>query len=650
MQVATIQTPSFPMFLLGTENSERFSAEIDLLEEILDRRQLSAVFQPIIDFRTHSYIAFEGLIRGPENTPLHSPKKLFETAELAGLRKKLEKACRETIFRSFAKLQLPGKLFVNSSPDCLEDEFFLNGGTMELLRQIDLSPNRIVIEITENQRIKNYPDIHRVLTHYRDMGYQIAIDDLGEGFSNLRMWSEIQPEYVKIDRHFIDGIAEDKFKHHFVKAMQNLAESCAAHIVAEGIENEADCLAIRDLGIAYGQGYLIARPAAQPESLPNKKIIDVINKCGIIVFPAGAVPTGNITVRSLIRTIEPVSPETKNDVVYQRFENDPDLMSMPVVSNGAPLGLINRHDIFDHMARPYHRELFGKKSCVQFMDSMPLCIDQSSTVQEAALIVSRSARHHIYDGFIITRDGQYLGTGSAHDLMDIITQMQIQAARYANPLTQLPGNVPINEHIDRLLENRIRFHACYFDIDRFKPFNDVFGYRKGDDIIVLLAQTLTEAINPLSDFCGHIGGDDFMILFQSPDWEERCREILRIFDQRVLSLVDTETRKANGYFAENRRGQTVFYPLPSLSIGATLVLPDTFESHREISAAAAEAKKNAKKTPGSCLFIERRQTNPLANREIDRDSTPAATITDAPRDGNRNESLFTGRFAGQEMA
>ena len=510
--------------------------------------------------------------------------------------KKLEQACRETVFRTFAKLQLPGKLFVNSSPDCLEDEFFLNGGTLELLRQTGLSPNRIVIEITENQRIKNYPNIHRVLRHYRDMGYQIAIDDLGEGFSNLRLWSEIQPDYVKIDRHFIDGIAEDKFKHHFVKAMQNLAESCSAHIVAEGIEDEADCLAIRDLGIAFGQGFLIAKPASQPETLPNEEIIGIINKREIIVFPAGAIPTGNITVRSLIRPVEPVSPGAFNDIVYQRFENDPELMSMPVVANGTPLGLINRHDMVDRMARPYRRELFGRKSCVQFMDTMPRCIDQSSTVQEAALIVSRSARHHIYDGFIITRDGQYLGTGSAHDLMDMITQMQIQAARYANPLTQLPGNVPINEHIDRLLENRINFHACYFDIDRFKAFNDVFGYRKGDDIIVLLAKTLSEIVNPLADFCGHIGGDDFMVLFQSPDWDERCREALRLFDQGVMNLVDDKTRNSKGYFAENRRGQTVFYPLPSLSIGATQVIPDAFDSHREISAAAAEAKKRQEDT------------------------------------------------------
>ena len=417
---------------------------------------MTAVFQPIIDFRIHSYIAFEGLIRGPANTPLHAPKELFAAAERHGLRRKLERACRETVFRAFAKLHLPGKLFINSSPDCLDDELFFNGGTLDLLHQIGISPSRVVIELTENQRINDYPDIHRALAHYRSLGYQIAIDDLGEGFANLRMWSEIQPDYVKIDRHFIDGIAEDKLKHHFVKAMQNLAESCSAKIVAEGIENAADCLAVRDLGIAFGQGFLIARPAADPRTLPNEEIIGIIKQRGIVVFPTALAPSGTVTVRRLIRPVEPASPQTLNDEVYQRFDADPDLLSMPVVAHGAPLGLINRHELVDRMARPYRRELFGRKSCTHFMDPMPLCIDEDSTVQEAGLIVSRSARRHIYDGFMVTRNGEYLGIGSAHDLMGMITEMQIQAARYANPLTLLPGNVPINEHIERLLVRRIR--------------------------------------------------------------------------------------------------------------------------------------------------------------------------------------------------
>ncbi len=605
--MALAYAPSFPPSPIELPVDGWHPKETWLFHELIEKSRLSAVFQPIIDFRNLSYIAFEGLIRGPKNSPLHTPKSLFAVADRLGARRTLERACRETIFRDFARLNLPGKLFINSSPDCLEDESFLDSGT-DYLARLGLNPTRVVIEITENQQIDNFPGIHRATTQLREQGYQIAIDDLGEGFANLRMWSEIHPDYVKIDRHFIDGIAEDSLKHHFVKAMQSLAESCSATIVAEGIESEADCLAVRDLGIACGQGYLIATPVSDPRKSPSEKLVQTIKQKNIIVFPNASTLAGNTTVRRLTTAVEPVPPETQNDDVYRRFDDNPELMSMPVVSDGTPIGLINRHEMVDRMARPFHRELYGRKPCVQFMDPSPLCIDETATIQDAALIVSRSARRHIYDGFIVTRDGRYSGIGSAHDLMGMITEMQIQAARYANPLTQLPGSVPINEHIDRLLERRVGFHACYFDIDCFKPFNDVFGYRKGDDIIVLLARILTDIINPQADFCGHIGGDDFMVLFQSADWENRCREALQRFDVRIQEFVSPELLTDNGYFAENRRGQMDFHTLPCLSIGAVHIPGnEMFESHREVSAAAAEAKKNAKKTIGSSLFIERRK-------------------------------------------
>jgi EAL domain-containing protein (putative c-di-GMP-specific phosphodiesterase class I)/GGDEF domain-containing protein len=588
-------------------NGDLCAGEGELLRAFISMDMLSAAFQPIMDFKAHAYIAFEGLIRGPENTPYHAPQELFAAAERHGLRLELERACRETVFRAFARSQLPGKLFINASPDSLDDEVFRNGGTLDLLRQLGISPSRVVIELTENQRISDFPAIHQTLSHYRSLGYQIAIDDLGEGFANLRMWSEVKPEYVKIDRHFINGIADDHLKFQFVKAMQSLAETCSARIIAEGIENEADCLAVRDLGIACGQGYLIAMPTAAPRPIPAESMVSILRRRRISVFPNGSAQNGKVTVRSLARAIAPLTADTHNELVYRRFEAEPELISLPVVVDGVPLGLINRHALIDRFARPFRRELYGRKPCAQFMDPLPLIINEDATVQEAGLLISRSAHHHLYDGFIVTDKGQYLGVGSAHDLMGMITEMQIQAARYANPLTHLPGNVPINEHIDRLLEQHIAFSACYFDIDHFKPFNDKYGYRKGDDIIQLVAQIARDIADPHSDFIGHIGGDDFMLLFQSNDWEARCARALRLFDQGIAHILPPEDLHNGQYLGENRRGETVFYSAPTLSIGALQVFAGDFDSHQAISAVAASAKKHAKKMPGSSLFIERRR-------------------------------------------
>lgn len=580
--------------------------EADILLELIREGRLTPVFQPILDYRGQSYMGFEGLIRGPADSPLHTPAALFELARRLDLTMELERACRIAIFRAFAQLNLPGNLFVNVSPGCLKDPEFRNGETQGLLRELGLSPSRIIIELTENQQIEDFADLHDALMHYRGQGYRIAIDDLGEGFSNLRLWSELRPEYVKIDRHFIQGIADDALKFKLVSSMHEIAETCGAFIIAEGIETEADFTTVRDLGIACGQGFFIARPAATPRTLPESDALAALNNRQIAIFP-NAGGAGGSTARALSHFIEPIAPDACNDMVYQRFEDNPELHVLPVVHRGQPLGLINRHNLIDRFARPFRRELYGKKPCTLFMDPAPLVVDQNLSVQEVGLMIARAAKHYLYDGFVITDQGSYVGVGSGQDLMAMITEMQISAARYANPLTQLPGNVPINEHAERLLESQTAFAACYFDIDNFKPFNDAYGYRKGDDVIQMLGLLMAEVADPRLDFIGHIGGDDFIILFQSPDWEERCARALRLFDQRMPALVAPEDLDRGGFVGEDRKGRTVFNPLPSLSIGALRVEPGLFSSHHEVAAAASMAKKQAKRQAGSTLFIERRR-------------------------------------------
>ncbi len=184
--------------------------------------------------------------------------------------------------------------------------------------------------------------------------------------------------------------------------------------------------------------------------------------------------------------------------------------------------------------------------------------------------------------------------------------MQLEAARYANPLTLLPGNVPINEHIGRLLQADTPFVACYCDLDHFKPFNDTYSYRKGDEMIQLTGRVLSWACDPKLDFIGHIGGDDFILLMQSRDWQARCEQALRSFEQAASLMFREEHLAAGGYTSEGRDGTVKFHPLSSLSIGAIKIEPGQFPSHHEVSAAMTDAKKMAKKIQGNSIFVEQR--------------------------------------------
>jgi diguanylate cyclase (GGDEF)-like protein len=589
------------------------------LLRIMAEGALYPVFQPILDFRLRAILGYEALIRGPDNSPLHRPDRLFAAAAEHGLQLDLEHACREVSMRSFAAQCLAGRLFLNVTPGCLLDPRLMNGDTRDLLAELGITPNRIVLELTENQQITDMPGIQEALLHYRGRGFQIAIDDLGEGFANLRMWSELRPEFVKIDKHFIHGIADDRIKYHFVRAMLDLAEICNASLVAEGIERSEDFICIRDMGIACGQGYFIALPESRPIRQLAGQTLAALDQQSFSLSPMTGGPGKLPTARTLARPIEPVAMHASNVSVIARFEADPALDVLPVVQGTQPVGMINRHSMIDRFARPFRKELFGRKSCELFMDHAPLVVDQHASIQELAMMLSLAPKHYLYDGFIVTAQGKYIGVGSSHDLMGTITEMQISAARYANPLTQLPGNVPINEYVDRMLEAGHSFVAAYIDIDNFKPYNDAFGYRRGDDVIQTLARLICEACDQQLDFVGHIGGDDFFVVFRGADWEMRCWQIIGSFNLAMGSMLGVEERLRGGYMAENRRGELSFQVLPTLSIGAVKVGAGDCDSHREVAAAASAAKKQAKKKArdaaseplGGSLFVERRRIGSL---------------------------------------
>jgi GGDEF domain-containing protein len=118
---------------------------------------------------------------------------------------------------------------------------------------------------------------------------------------------------------------------------------------------------------------------------------------------------------------------------------------------------------------------------------------------------------------------------------------------------------------------------------------------------------MSQQCDPERDFIGHIGGDDFIVLFQSMDWEHRCRMALEQFALHVPTLLSEEDRARGGLMSEDRRGEETFFPFPTLSIGAVVVHTNELTSHLEVSAAAADAKKQAKRIAGNSLFTERRR-------------------------------------------
>lgn len=276
--------PDDTIACIATTESSR--SEIFLqLTQIIEHRQLIPNFQPVISMTTGEIFAYEGLIRGPSSSSLHSPLSLFRAAGQFGLLLEVERLCRQVTLEAFMRQKLRGKLFLNVSPECLLDSNFKNGETLDYMRSLGLEPQRVVIELTENQPTYDYSLLLEAVRHYRSMGLEIAIDDLGEGFSSLRLWFELRPEYVKVDRHFIQNINQDPIKLQFVRSIQQIAENSNTQIIAEGIETHAEFMIVKDLGVLFGQGYYIARPNANPATIVSADAANSLQHNGISVYP-----------------------------------------------------------------------------------------------------------------------------------------------------------------------------------------------------------------------------------------------------------------------------------------------------------------------------------------------------------------------------
>ncbi|MET1077447.1 MAG: bifunctional diguanylate cyclase/phosphodiesterase [Pseudomonas sp.] len=572
--------------------------QLHALGQILASGDLHSLFQPIVSLAERRILGYEALTRGPSNSSLHSPIPLFAIARSAGRLSELELACRQSACRRFGELQLEGKLFLNVSPESLLEPAHQPGRTLKLLRQFAIEPSRVVIELTEQTPIEDFDLLDTALHHYRAMGFSIALDDLGAGYSSLRLWSELRPDYVKIDRHFIEGIHQDAVKREFVGSILQMAKASRAQVIAEGIEQLEELQLLSEMGVDLVQGYLLSRPLEQPPR-EAQSLLPVPQRLPVLTPPGE-------DLQALLLACPVVEQNCCIAEVLELFRTQANLNSLAVLnSSGQPVGIVHHHALSAALLKPFATDLFARKPISRLMSRDFLAVECGQSLQQVSRLLTSRARQRIEEDFIITRDGGYQGLGRVIDVLKLITEQKIQQARHANPLTALPGNVPIQQCLERLLEQRLDAVICYVDIDNFKPFNDLYGYAKGDEVLLCLAQCLNERIDSNRDFVGHIGGDDFMLVLASPDWRGRLHFLLENFQSQCRRFYRTEHLEA-GYFTEyNRQGQRQEFALLSLSLGVVKLDSGTgarFDA-AQLAALASEAKRQAKRVPGYSLHL-----------------------------------------------
>lgn len=242
----------------------RRESERQELSRILEQQLLYPHFQPIMNLDTGGVLGYEALIRGPEGSLLHRPAALFDAALRLGRQLELERLCRLRSLEVFAGMGTDALLFLNVSAAWLASPEHRPGFTVDLLQQLGIPMEQVVIELSEQHPFDARGLSRRAVEYYRRMGFRIAIDDLGTGYSDLKLWSELQPEFVKIDRHFIRGLGADPIKREFVRSIARIGRGLGCLVLAEGIEQMNELRTLQAMGVPFGQGFLLGYPAANP--------------------------------------------------------------------------------------------------------------------------------------------------------------------------------------------------------------------------------------------------------------------------------------------------------------------------------------------------------------------------------------------------
>lgn len=592
----------------GKEKSAGCEICADTLKEMLavPAEGLLVRFRPIADLDAGGILGHLASIHGAPDKLLCSPARLLSVARHLGKSGELFRSYASLVMHRFVAHRGEGHLLLplfhvpeelgEQTAEILVQAAGEAGLPRERLIAIHLGVGALEGEPLERAR--------RAAQALKERGLAVAAGIFSCPRSEALLWEQLSPEYQLIE----DGILEN-YEPNLLR-ISPYADLIATHaargrrIIALGVDSLIMLKVLQGMQIAGVGGSFIGKPV----SIPTRTLSAAAHKA-IAEKAAGGSERrngGTHVLEKMLQTIPPVTPETQAEDVFALFERNPDLRAVAVVRDDTPIGLISRYDMVDNMARPYRHELYGRKPCTRFMDTEPLAVDIHLPLSELSEVVVHAHPRHLISGFIITDAGKYLGIGSVQDLVREVTAMQMEAAKYANPLTQLPGNVPINQHIDNLLAAKEYCAIAYCDLDHFKPFNDVYGYARGDDVIRLTARVLTEVCDPEIDFVGHVGGDDFVLVFRSPDWQARCERALRMFGEEILGFFSRDDIERGGYVTENRKGVPEFHALTALSIGVVEAKPGMFRSHLEVSVVAAEVKKKAKGIKGNSLYVNQR--------------------------------------------
>lgn len=230
------------------------------LQEIIEAGDIRTFVHPVLNLETFEVIGYEALSRGPEASEFERPDKLFKIAYDSDLVLRLERLCRKRALETARSLPAGRLMFINVEPEAVADPELRDVMFSSLVAQTELSPSRVVLEITERTAITDFAAFRSTLEYLRMLGFSVAVDDAGAGYGSLQCLAEVHPEWLKIDISLVRGVDTDEVRYQLIDSLVTFANRMDVKLIAEGIETMGELEALRKLGVTYGQGFLFSLP------------------------------------------------------------------------------------------------------------------------------------------------------------------------------------------------------------------------------------------------------------------------------------------------------------------------------------------------------------------------------------------------------
>ncbi len=573
-----------------------------LLEAI--RREVYFVYQPIVSAYSGLCFGYEATPQGQDRLGFPTFAALFEHARQSGGLSSLTLLLREKAARDFGRFSVRGeRLLLNLDRTLLVSADDTPRRTAEICTGAGLSPTAVCFAVSETmlspQDGLDRRVIGSVLDSYRQQTYLLVLDGFGAGTAGLKAIYEYQPNIVRIDRYFTDGIGGDERKKLFVATVVNLSHVLGILVIADGVASEADFSACKQIGCDLVQGQFVGAPTG---------IATVFNRSYTVIADTNRRErrerrSDRKLLREELSMVPPLFVGDAMSKVFQAFRSQKEHDFLPIVDDRhQPVGIIREFDLKDVIYSRYGKDLLHNKALhrglLDFLRPCPAC-DINTDAEKILETFSQAANP---PGILLVDEFKYVGVLSAASLLRVINEKNLALARDQNPLTRLPGNSSITDHLTVALDiTASSWVFAYFDLDNFKPFNDRYGFRQGDRAILLFSDLMRSTLGTNQTFLGHIGGDDFFASFRDISATvatSRVEALLASFRRDVESFYDVDSRERGYIVGRSRDGTTQHFPL--LTCSAALVeIPDGVRAVTvdDLGDAIAILKKTAKQAP-----------------------------------------------------